>query len=77
MKLLEHDTTIHTFEGFILLRIFHPLFVQINNVQLSIMCFYKQYSSSSSRSQVMGFLSYGKGTLAWKLYELASLLEET
>lgn len=38
---LEHDTTIHTFGGFMLLHIFHPLFVQINNVQISIMCFYK------------------------------------
>ena len=73
---LEHDTTIHTFGGFMLLHIFHLLFVQITNVQPSIMCFYKAVQQQQQKPG-HGFLPYGKGTLAWKMYELASLLEET
>lgn len=74
---LEHDTTIHTVGSFMLLRtIFHLLSVQTINVQLSVMCFYKAVQQQQQKPGHI-FLPYGNGILAWKLCELASLLEET
>lgn len=76
---LEHDTTIHTVGGFMLLHTtFHLLSVQTINVQLSIMCFYKAILHHHHLQKLDHiFLPYGKGTLTRKRCELASLLEET